>query len=1522
MKKQIKFKLLGMDTDSDVSIANGISSVNNYNVRFTVTEEGQADAAISNERGTKVISQIALPGIPIGYYALHDFVVFFVTEASRSSDKRDIIFIYKYVEDLGTHEGTFKCIHLYTGNFGFNVKNPIECQGVWEREDLLKVFWVDGKNPLRFITIPKEERTSVNEVVLSDHFDAVKRINLENLESSIDVSKQTFGGTFPVGTIQYAFTYYTKYGAESNIFKVTPLFFISNSGSGAPSDRSMSCSFQIKISNVDKSGEWDYLRVYSILRTAVNGEPVCKRVIDLDIGNFESGNSITYVDNGEFGETIDSTRLLYVGGERIVPKTIAQKDGTLFLGNYKIIRSEITKKAKEAIKKAVENKKDSFFNTYYTNTKDLKNYARKIVSVFDTESALDSTYQYTPQLSDSQNKITTFKSRETYRIGIQLQDETGRWSEPIFLFDAFNNAVPDTVSQLPVDPESRASDGTSATINDTNVVQKPIQFQHWANKDLTIDDGRLTISKEPDTRPSISSSGGSSDNNTVSSRAVDSPVKALLPFGFINMRLKDESYENTNILDYLKSLGYTRIRPIIVYPNEGNREVLFQGVANPTIKKTSAGGELDYRIPSWFFRPIESANSSTTSGSSHYGYLNKYNIGPTFKGVYPVYEDGMRIPYYRYDKLYKNSQAEFQYETTDEFWIDWSVLTIDSPDIRFNEQLSLSDLEGVKARVVGLVDLAGNAASYSIDVDGSTEIPETFIREGVTSTFGDTIPMGNKLKVPFQNISGNIKSSNYGACLINYPFWIDSFSDRGQEGYDTYFAQWYVFPWHRKGSLNNCSSTNMNNIEGAPRPSMLKKKTLANERFGYNTVYGMTSIDNLEVNHARVFIQSSENQIDRFPDGTLFRNSIDVVLPASGLPAFRAIGSSSPESVIITGSLPFLYKTGDNYTEDSYSFKDSSSLPVDNKNIMGQFFRMYSYGDEEMRYYDPHHDGLGNDNQYHEGNDPIPMQFKTGSNCIIQLSSPLDYSSLKFTYSDPDSYKYFREVASGHWLPIIELYRDVQNKFGGDSEDALQQNAWLVAGKPVSLNDDIDLFWDYGDTYFQRYDCLKTMPYSESSVNNIIEILSFFCETRINIDGRYDTNRGLQDNTAITDNNFNQLNKVYTQPDNYFQYYTSDADLVKLNSYNNQIVWSLTRKSGDLVDQWTNITLLNYLDLDGDMGQVRAIKNFNGQLYAFQDKGIASINYNQNVMLSSKDGVPIEIANSEKVTGSTYLSTTKGCINKWAMVDVGQGLVFLDQLNKQFNMFDGKQVINLGENAKFQSWIRKNCDSLDQWNPIWKDIKANTVTLLHDKEANEILLTSKDFSVAYNLGLMRFTSFYSYNSVPWLIKSNSVQFMLNKGHSQELWNAWGIRKGDYNYFFNKFMPYHIEFVASDSKYFDYLKVFTDLEIRDTVTASKKDTYEGNYDNYSLQDSFSFDHIRVTDSYQDSGTRELEFKRGVPSDLKAKFRTWRINVPRNANRGFGRIKDRIRDHYMTVRLSHLNPDSNPVKIHDIIASYMI
>jgi len=124
------------------------------------------------------------------------------------------------------------------------------------------------------------------------------------------------------------------------------------------------------------------------------------------------------------------------------------------------------------------------------------------------------------------------------------------------------------------------------------------------------------------------------------------------------------------------------------------------------------------------------------------------------------------------------------------------------------------------------------------------------------------------------------------------------------------------------------------------------------------------------------------------------------------------------------------------------------------------------------------------------------------------------------------------------------------------------------------------------------------------------DIVSFMCETRVNIDGRYDRNRGQTTNFAVSPVNFNLLNKVYTQKNNFFTYNTINPNKLNLDNFHNSITWTKTKTVGEIVDTWTNITLASTLDLDGDKGKVNALKRYNNDIIAFQNRGISDILFN------------------------------------------------------------------------------------------------------------------------------------------------------------------------------------------------------------------------------------------------------------------------------------------------------------------------
>jgi hypothetical protein len=148
--------------------------------------------------------------------------------------------------------------------------------------------------------------------------------------------------------------------------------------------------------------------------------PQSRRILASPALQSAATRSISYIDNGVTGATIDPTELLFVGGKEIQVFTMADKDGTLFLGNF--------------------TQKNTLMNnvqSYFKDNPPIINFttgSRKKLE-FDHTTGF---YAHTNQLSKNNREITTFKGGEKYRFGFQLQKHTGEWLEPVFIGDKKN----------------------------------------------------------------------------------------------------------------------------------------------------------------------------------------------------------------------------------------------------------------------------------------------------------------------------------------------------------------------------------------------------------------------------------------------------------------------------------------------------------------------------------------------------------------------------------------------------------------------------------------------------------------------------------------------------------------------------------------------------------------------------------------------------------------------------------------------------------------------------------------------------------------------------------------------------------------------------------------------------------------------------------------------------------------------------------------------------------------------------
>ena len=164
--------------------------------------------------------------------------------------------------------------------------HPLETLPFYENDIVQKVYWTDDKNQPRSINI---NDNNINSSKI-DTFDFVKNLSLKEdilIEKSSDNS-----GTFPMGTIQYSFTYFDKFGVESSVFYTSPLYYSTHKEIGGSVEQTASSSFRISIKNADIN--FEYIRIYSILRTSINSTPIIRKVVDLS-----TSNTTAIVDSGD-----------------------------------------------------------------------------------------------------------------------------------------------------------------------------------------------------------------------------------------------------------------------------------------------------------------------------------------------------------------------------------------------------------------------------------------------------------------------------------------------------------------------------------------------------------------------------------------------------------------------------------------------------------------------------------------------------------------------------------------------------------------------------------------------------------------------------------------------------------------------------------------------------------------------------------------------------------------------------------------------------------------------------------------------------------------------------------------------------------------------------------------------------------------------------------------------------------------------------------------------------------------------
>ena len=1611
-EKSITLTNNGMNRDLSISKVDGSTAYDNHNIRIEALEDGTL-LSVTNERGTKAIELADdIKGKVIGYNVLGNHIILFTTDhtyynpSPNDSSSKDRIYRIDVDADYWFEEaaqendtaidadrfsfGTVTRL-LEVESLGFSTMSPIESVVHYESEDVQKIYWVDGVNPMRFMNFMATGITAADIEIVKSFSDSI----------SSTITKSHAGNPRPNGVAQYFLAYYNKHGQQSQIAWQSDLVYLSPDGKGgAPDGQNISV---VSITLGGLSTDFDSFIVYSIFRSSLNAQPVAYIVADMSVPT-GANETVTITDSGANLTSIDPASLLFVGSRRVVAETIETKDKTLFLGNINVKLTD-DDETLGGLKKEIDRLRNgrkisiTFLNT--SSNTDAKSIVVENGSGY---------YPFTSQLGKSSSEILSFKGGEIYRFALKFWIN-GQETPAYWIGDALNDKYPvisdGEISRVYAKVEFTGGGNPTAFISQYHIERvqvliaeatyanrrvkaqgfiNPTMFNLWERYNdrlysmpswvLRPHGGSLASEHFHSVYNSTQSNGeiacnywDDADNykralndNNVGDFAKINSVLALIRFVY-RFDTVFTGYEIEIRLDLLYLFGNDSGKTATIPPSYYDGDTVAEGSGYSISCKSILVGSTGYnsgadlkasvveKLKNELSKDTYSLDSGTqTSISTAVQTLIEYMLADTTydNGTY-IFTNALNTGTPRYtenkydalnsqpsganrwytlsgdghDKSYNNAYYKKHF-----MFVDESVVTLHSPEITY-EAINI-DKSSYSFRIVGVAEQSSVTADYTIDATHGKYTGENVISVDFSKNRGDAIGVSawplwrdNGL-APTDTRADNVKV--YDRSASHYT-WSGS------------VVAYWMYLWGRSGKIHGYSSDSKGESNDGTLTvtivnddfGTLKSKTFTNLHFLKKTTYATTPA-NVSCDSIRQFNYTSS----------------------------QLVGIRKGETEYSYGGI----------VKTSLMVPDNVKYPI-----------VYSDNEEDTN------GAAISKSAFLYSSDPVSIEFAATPHVVISFESGKLLPGATSTSGsvpwgntgqsgDGASYSasaiaFNKPATTRPYVFLGEIYDDtitVGNAYGGTSDAALQNCRFIPAGPvlPAGVGGVItgEYYADRGDTYIQRWDCLMTAPYSEDSVNKVIDITSVILETHINTEGRTDNYRGTKKLASIDTELFGKLNRVYSQQDNFIVRHTLDSASV-VDDYDYSISWTLNKADMSNIDEWAHINLVNTDTLDSRLGPVTALRTFNDRLYAFQHKGISEVLYNSRIQVGTSDGVPIELANSGRIDGVRNITSDYGCINKWSITRGKKALYFVDNINKAFCGFNGGAVENISDKLGFATWFR-NINSLVTWKPA-SGIGDNIISF-YDKENSDVYIVSKsgvapenESTLVFNENLATFTSFFDYSDIVGMFNIEGKLISIRNPIDDEGY-LWQHHAGLYCNLFGTQYDFWVRYKVTPNPQLD--KIWTNVEYRadffmaldgggekldgDIYDVSEGYVYPAQAEDIldaqettqlleqPIEQEQSVDFSQLTymaDETFDTFDIWNEYQKAQEGKTPVKkFRIWRYIVPRaikTASNKYG--LDRIRNPWINFKMKknltdydssseRPNPNRFLMQLHDIVVKY--
>lgn len=347
----------GINRDLSKHLPQNTTMYDNRNFRIN-TEEGQSFGDIENVTGNSNMltfnrnkMQVEPDEYIIGHCVVRDDIVLFATNERPDSiyaPTKSKIYLYKYDYSSDLYADR---ITLYEDSTNeLNLKKLITTIGRYENEYIMKVYWTDNVNNMRYINYAPDIDPITQLPYAGFNQSEYSRANNQDIEDFELLQEMTMtqpkfkkytSGSLISGIYQYGYRLYNLYGSES-IFSVLskPIpvsTTISKSDTqqikGNDVNTLTGIGIELEVEIINQSKKFDRIELISVHYTSENSVPTIN-ILSIEKLT-DDVNILNVVDTGiyKFGQ-ITLPELLNIRND-FTCKTIESKDDRLFIGNIK-----------------------------------------------------------------------------------------------------------------------------------------------------------------------------------------------------------------------------------------------------------------------------------------------------------------------------------------------------------------------------------------------------------------------------------------------------------------------------------------------------------------------------------------------------------------------------------------------------------------------------------------------------------------------------------------------------------------------------------------------------------------------------------------------------------------------------------------------------------------------------------------------------------------------------------------------------------------------------------------------------------------------------------------------------------------------------------------------------------------------------------------------------------------------------------------------------------------------------------